>query len=131
MRKCSRKTRMGIPFPSHVSPTASSAATFFGFRPSGWMISTPLPPRSSAARRKCRDRLDARTATATTEDQLRWPGLAEISMLPYAAMSESVLVTGIAGFIGSHVAEHCLRAGMSVIGVDDLSGGFLENVPKG
>ncbi len=42
-----------------------------------------------------------------------------------------VLVTGVAGFIGSHVAEHCLRLGFQVVGVDDLSGGFVENVPVG
>lgn len=40
-----------------------------------------------------------------------------------------VLVTGAAGFIGSHVAEHCLKLGFDVVGVDDLSGGFKENVP--
>src|SRR5450759_2239010 len=42
-----------------------------------------------------------------------------------------VLITGVAGFIGSHVADHCLRQGFDVVGVDDLSGGFLENVPQG
>ena len=42
-----------------------------------------------------------------------------------------VLVTGVAGFIGSHVAEHCLRAGCDVVGVDDLSGGFRRSVPAG
>jgi len=41
------------------------------------------------------------------------------------------LVTGVAGFIGSHVADHCLRLGFDVVGVDDLSGGFRENVPAG
>jgi UDP-glucose 4-epimerase len=41
-----------------------------------------------------------------------------------------VLVTGVGGFIGSHVAEHCLRLGFDVVGADDLSGGFLENVPE-
>ncbi len=41
-----------------------------------------------------------------------------------------VLVTGAAGFIGSHVAEYCLKLGMDVVATDDLSGGFLENVPK-
>jgi len=42
-----------------------------------------------------------------------------------------VLVTGAAGFIGSHVADHCLRMGMTVVATDDLSGGFRENVPDG
>jgi UDP-glucose 4-epimerase len=41
------------------------------------------------------------------------------------------LVTGAAGFIGSHVADHCLRLGMEVVATDDLSGGFRENVPDG
>jgi len=41
------------------------------------------------------------------------------------------LVTGAAGFLGSHVAEHCLRQGFQVTGVDDLSGGFRGNVPAG
>jgi len=44
---------------------------------------------------------------------------------------KKVLVTGAAGFIGAHVAEHCLREGMEVVGTDDLSGGFEENVPEG
>ena len=38
------------------------------------------------------------------------------------------LVTGAAGFIGSHIVEQLLSDGHSVIGVDDLSGGFMENV---
>ena len=42
-----------------------------------------------------------------------------------------VLVTGAAGFIGSHVAEHCIHLGFEVVGVDDLSGGFRENIPSG
>jgi len=41
------------------------------------------------------------------------------------------LVTGGAGFIGSHVAQELLRAGHTVTVVDDLSGGFIENVPTG
>jgi UDP-glucose 4-epimerase len=39
------------------------------------------------------------------------------------------LVTGAAGFIGSHVADRCLALGMEVVATDDLSGGFRENVP--
>jgi len=42
-----------------------------------------------------------------------------------------VLVTGAAGFIGSHVAEHCQKLGLSVTATDDLSGGFREFVPEG
>src|SRR5580765_9092622 len=42
----------------------------------------------------------------------------------------AILVTGAAGFIGSHVAEQLLRRGHEVIGLDDLSGGFTDNVPK-
>ena len=41
------------------------------------------------------------------------------------------LVTGGAGFIGSHVAEELVRLGHEVHVVDDLSGGFSENVPPG
>lgn len=41
------------------------------------------------------------------------------------------LVTGAAGFLGSHVARHLLALGMDVVAVDDLSGGYLDNVPKG
>jgi UDP-glucose 4-epimerase len=42
-----------------------------------------------------------------------------------------VLVTGAAGFLGSHVADQCLALGMKVVATDDLSGGFRENVPAG
>ncbi len=41
------------------------------------------------------------------------------------------LVTGGAGFLGSHVAEHLVRNGHQVVVLDDLSGGFEENVPRG
>jgi UDP-glucose 4-epimerase len=41
------------------------------------------------------------------------------------------LVTGGAGFIGAHVAEHLVRRGHQVVVLDDLSGGFKENVPAG
>jgi len=42
-----------------------------------------------------------------------------------------ILVTGAAGFIGSHVAEQLVGRGHEVVGLDDLSGGFTDNVPKG
>ena len=39
------------------------------------------------------------------------------------------LVTGGAGFMGSHVTDHLLAMGHDVVVLDDLSGGFRENVP--
>jgi UDP-glucose 4-epimerase len=42
-----------------------------------------------------------------------------------------VLVTGGAGFIGSHVADVLLAAGHQVVVLDDLSGGAERNVPAG
>ena len=41
-----------------------------------------------------------------------------------------ILVTGIAGFIGSNLADRLVNEGHSVIGIDDLSAGILEQVPK-
>src|SRR5512147_152376 len=41
------------------------------------------------------------------------------------------LVTGAAGFLGSHLAQTMVDQGHTVIGLDDLSGGYEENVPKG
>jgi UDP-glucose 4-epimerase len=42
-----------------------------------------------------------------------------------------ILVTGGCGFIGSHVAEHLAERGHGVTVVDDLSGGFTENLVPG
>jgi UDP-glucose 4-epimerase len=39
-----------------------------------------------------------------------------------------ILITGGAGFIGSHLTERCLREGWSVFVLDDLSTGSLENI---
>jgi UDP-glucose 4-epimerase len=41
------------------------------------------------------------------------------------------LVTGGAGFIGSHVAEELIHQGHQVVVLDDLSGGFIDNVVTG
>jgi dTDP-glucose 4,6-dehydratase len=39
-----------------------------------------------------------------------------------------VLVTGAAGFLGSHLADRLLADGHSVLGIDNLSTGSLENI---
>jgi UDP-glucose 4-epimerase len=45
-------------------------------------------------------------------------------------MSRRVLVTGGAGFIGSHVADAFLAAGCEVVVIDNLSRGRAEQVPR-
>ena len=41
-----------------------------------------------------------------------------------------IFVTGIAGFLGGHVAENLLATGHEVSGCDNLIGGYLDNVPE-
>ena len=41
-----------------------------------------------------------------------------------------ILITGVAGFIGSRVAERFVREGYDVVGVDNLSTGKLTNIPQ-
>jgi UDP-glucose 4-epimerase len=41
-----------------------------------------------------------------------------------------IFISGVAGFLGSHIADRMLAAGHEVIGVDTLIGGYLDNVPN-
>ena len=43
----------------------------------------------------------------------------------------TVLITGVAGFIGSNLADRLLRKGYRVIGIDNLSYGVREQIPEG
>jgi nucleoside-diphosphate-sugar epimerase len=43
----------------------------------------------------------------------------------------NVFITGIAGFLGSHLAEAHLARGDTVYGIDSLIGGDAANVPNG
>jgi len=43
-------------------------------------------------------------------------------------MSKKYLVTGVAGFIGSHLADKLLKQGHYVIGIDDFSSGVQSNL---
>lgn len=44
---------------------------------------------------------------------------------------QRILITGVGGFIGSHIARRFVQEGYSVFGVDDFSSGRAENVPLG
>lgn len=44
---------------------------------------------------------------------------------------KSVVITGVAGFIGSNLADRLLAEGYRVIGIDDLSYGVPEQIPAG
>jgi nucleoside-diphosphate-sugar epimerase len=43
----------------------------------------------------------------------------------------TVLITGVAGFIGSNLADRLLREGFQVVGIDNLSYGVKEQIPRG
>ena len=45
-------------------------------------------------------------------------------------MSKKIFITGVAGFLGSHLADAMLKMGHSVSGCDNFLGGYLENVPE-
>ena len=42
----------------------------------------------------------------------------------------NVFITGIAGFLGSHIADKLIEQNHNVSGCDNLIGGYLENVPS-
>src|SRR5512147_2618292 len=46
-------------------------------------------------------------------------------------MPRTILITGGAGFIGSHLADDALAHGERVVVLDDLSTGKRDNVPAG
>jgi len=46
------------------------------------------------------------------------------------AEKNKVLITGVAGLIGSHFSKYLLDKGYDVIGIDNLSGGYIDFVDK-
>lgn len=46
-------------------------------------------------------------------------------------MSKRIVVTGVAGFIGSNLAERLLAEGHQVVGIDNLAYGVREQIPEG
>ena len=47
------------------------------------------------------------------------------------SLSKKILVTGVAGFLGSHLSEKLVQLGHKVVGIDNMIGGYQDNVPKG
>jgi UDP-glucose 4-epimerase len=41
-----------------------------------------------------------------------------------------IFISGVAGFLGSHLADAFLADGHSVVGIDNMIGGYLDNVPS-
>ena len=41
-----------------------------------------------------------------------------------------ILVTGAAGFLGSHLSEQLSKLGHDIIGIDNMIGGYDDNVSK-
>ena len=41
-----------------------------------------------------------------------------------------ILITGVAGFLGSHLAEKLSNMKYKVVGIDNMIGGYKDNVPK-
>jgi UDP-glucose 4-epimerase len=54
-----------------------------------------------------------------------------VSYLAKLGVVMKVLITGVAGFLGSHLADAMLGRGHEVIGIDNLVGGDRDNVPNG
>jgi UDP-glucose 4-epimerase len=42
-----------------------------------------------------------------------------------------IAITGVAGFLGSHLADEYLAKGHEIVGIDNLIGGYRSNVPEG
>ena len=45
-------------------------------------------------------------------------------------MNKRNLITGGAGFLGSHLAEKLATMGHEIIGIDNMLGGYEDNIPK-
>lgn len=44
---------------------------------------------------------------------------------------KKILITGVAGFLGSHLADAFINKQHEVLGIDNLIGGYESNIPKG
>ena len=47
-----------------------------------------------------------------------------------SSKNKKILVTGVAGFLGSHLSEKLVNLGHEVVGIDNMLGGYEDNVPQ-
>jgi len=45
--------------------------------------------------------------------------------------NQKILITGVAGFLGSHLADKLRDMGNEIVGIDNMIGGYEDNIPKG
>jgi UDP-glucose 4-epimerase len=45
-------------------------------------------------------------------------------------MKKKIFISGVAGFLGSHLADRLIEEGHHVVGCDNMLGGYLDNVPS-
>ena len=45
-------------------------------------------------------------------------------------LKKRILITGVAGFLGSHLADKLIELGHEVVGVDNMIGGYEDNIPR-
>jgi len=50
---------------------------------------------------------------------------------PRGRVARKVFISGVAGFLGSHLADAFLLLGDEVVGIDNMIGGYPDNVPAG
>ena len=43
---------------------------------------------------------------------------------------KKVLITGVAGFLGSHLVDSLLKKNLYIVGIDNFIGGYEDNVSK-
>lgn len=54
-----------------------------------------------------------------------------MATVPIYKSMKKIFVTGVAGFLGSFLAQELLELGYDIVGNDNLVGGYKDNVPKG